>query len=81
MKKNIAFIVVLLFAVGLSLSAKEKAISPKKFKTTDIGNPELAGTTVTGNDKNRKQTLGENRLTKSNELANLKNCRKPSKIL
>lgn len=51
MKKNIAFIVVLLFAVGLTLSAKEKAIATKKFKSTDIGNPELAGATVTGNDK------------------------------
>jgi regulation of enolase protein 1 (concanavalin A-like superfamily) len=50
-KKKFAVMVVLLFAVGVSLSAKEKAISPKKFKSTDIGNPDLAGTPVTGNDK------------------------------
>jgi hypothetical protein len=50
MKKNISYIVILLFAVGLSLSAKEKAISPKKFKSTDIGNPELSGTTEFLND-------------------------------
>jgi regulation of enolase protein 1 (concanavalin A-like superfamily) len=50
-KKKFAVMVVLLFAVGVSLSAKEKAISPKKFKSNDIGNPDLAGTPVTGNDK------------------------------
>jgi hypothetical protein len=50
MKKNIVIIVILLFTIGLSLSAKEKAISLKKFKSTDIGNPELAGSTVIGND-------------------------------
>ena len=44
-KKNISLLLILLFAAGLSLSAKEKAISPKKFKSTDIGNPDLSGVT------------------------------------
>ena len=42
-KKNIYFLLILIFAAGLSLTAKEKAVSPKKFKHTDIGNPTLAG--------------------------------------
>jgi len=44
-KKNISLLLILLFAAELSLSAKEKAISPKKFKSTDIGNPDLSGVT------------------------------------
>jgi hypothetical protein len=44
MKKNITFICILMFAIGLSVAAKEKTISPKKFKSTDLGNPELSGT-------------------------------------
>lgn len=49
-KKKSTLIVLLIFAVGLSLSAQEKSISPKKFKSTDIGNPELSGTTEFLND-------------------------------
>jgi len=45
LKKNIFFLIVFLCAAGLSLSAKEKAISTKKFKNSDIGNPSLAGST------------------------------------
>ena len=42
-KKNITFLLILLFAAGLSLSAKDKEIQSKKFKHADIGNPELRG--------------------------------------
>ncbi|MBA4409647.1 MAG: hypothetical protein Q8S54_11895 [Bacteroidota bacterium] len=42
-KKNISFLLILLLAVGLSLSARDKAIQLKKFKHADIGNPELRG--------------------------------------
>jgi len=51
MKKNISSTMILLFAVVLSLSAQLKAVSPKKFKSTDIGSPELQGSTVTEDDK------------------------------
>ncbi|HZL12005.1 MAG TPA: hypothetical protein VFC65_18635 [Prolixibacteraceae bacterium] len=40
---SLFFAFVLLF--GLSLSAKEKSISPEKFKSTDIGSPALSGST------------------------------------
>ncbi len=50
LNKNISFLFILLFAVGFSLSAKDKAISPKKFKSADIGNPALSGTTDLTND-------------------------------
>jgi len=50
MKNNIACTMILLFAVVLSLSAQEKAISPKKFKSADIGNPELSGSKEPMND-------------------------------
>lgn len=43
LKKNISILLILLFSAGLSLTAKEKAISTKKFKSTDIGNPAIAG--------------------------------------
>jgi regulation of enolase protein 1 (concanavalin A-like superfamily) len=43
LKKNFFLLLIILLISGLSLSAKEKAISPKKFKFTDIGNPEIAG--------------------------------------
>jgi len=43
LKKNISLILILLLTTGLSLTAKEKAISLKKFKSTDIGNPDIAG--------------------------------------
>lgn len=49
LKKNISFLLILLFAAGL-LAAKQKVISPKKFKSTDIGNPVIAGSTkIEGN--------------------------------
>lgn len=50
LNKNISFLFILLFAAGLALSAKNKAISTKKFKNTEIGNPELSGTTDLIND-------------------------------
>lgn len=50
MKKNIIFILFLLLTGELSISATEKVISPKKFKSTDLGNPELSGTTDLMND-------------------------------
>ena len=43
LKKNLFLLLILLFISGTSLSAKEKIISPKKFKSVDIGNPEIAG--------------------------------------
>jgi len=49
-KKNISLLLIFLITAGLSISAKEKAISPKKFKSTDIGNPELSGVTDLLND-------------------------------
>ncbi|MEI8115148.1 MAG: hypothetical protein WCI54_16075 [Bacteroidia bacterium] len=45
LNKNIFILFILLFAAGLSLSAKEKAISSKKFKSSDIGNPAISGST------------------------------------
>jgi regulation of enolase protein 1 (concanavalin A-like superfamily) len=41
-KKNISFLLILLLTAGL-LAAKEKAVPLKKFKQTDIGNPDIAG--------------------------------------
>lgn len=44
MTKKIFLITVLaILTSSFVLSAKEKTISPKKFKSTDIGNPEIAG--------------------------------------
>ena len=43
--KNTTFLFILLLAAGMSLTAKEKAVSPKKFKSADIGNPAVAGST------------------------------------
>ena len=42
-KKNIPFLLIILLITGLSLSAKEKTISLKKFKSMDIGNPDISG--------------------------------------
>lgn len=42
-KKNICLLVIFCLWAGLSLSAKDKAIQPKKFKHADVGNPELSG--------------------------------------
>lgn len=46
LKKNISFFLIFLFITGLSLSAKEKTISLKKFKSTDIGNPDISGSSL-----------------------------------
>ena len=46
LKKNIFFFLIILFITGLSLSAKEKTISLKKFKSTDIGNPDISGSSL-----------------------------------
>jgi hypothetical protein len=50
LKKNSSLLLILLFAAGFSLSAQNKAISSKKFKSTDIGNPDLSGVTELMND-------------------------------
>jgi len=50
LKRKIAYLLILLLATGWSLLANEKVISPKKFKSTDLGNPELSGTTEVMND-------------------------------
>ena len=42
-KKNISLILIILVITGLSLTAKEKTISLKKFKSMDIGNPDISG--------------------------------------
>lgn len=42
LKKNIYLLFILLFSVGI-LTAKEKTVSLKKFKNTDIGNPAMSG--------------------------------------
>jgi len=49
-KKNSSIFLILLILSGLSITAKEKTISTKKFKSTDIGNPELSGTSELMND-------------------------------
>lgn len=41
-KKNISFLLILLFSAGL-IAAEQKTIPLKKFKQTDIGNPAIAG--------------------------------------
>ena len=43
LKKNISLILIILLTTGLSLTAKEKTISLKKFKSMDIGNPDVSG--------------------------------------
>ena len=43
LKTNIAVLLILILTSGLSLRAKEKAVSLKKFKCTDIGNPDISG--------------------------------------
>lgn len=50
LKKNISVLLILLFVAGSSLFAKEKAISVKKFKSTDLGNPDRSGATELIND-------------------------------
>jgi len=42
-KKNIYFLLIFVFAAGLTLAAKEKAVPLKKIRNTDIGNPAIAG--------------------------------------
>lgn len=46
LKNTFSFLLILLFSAGL-LSAKQKAVSPKKFKYSDIGNPAVAGSSST----------------------------------
>jgi regulation of enolase protein 1 (concanavalin A-like superfamily) len=49
LRKNISFLLILLFSAGL-LAAKEKTVSLKKFKQTDIGNPAITGSSqIQGN--------------------------------
>ena len=43
LKKNISLLLIILLTTGLSLTAKEKTLSLKKFKCTDIGNPDISG--------------------------------------
>lgn len=43
LRKNIFLLLIIFLATGSSLQAKEKTISLKKFKSIDIGNPEIAG--------------------------------------
>ncbi len=43
LKKNLSLLLIILLISGISLSAKEKTIATKKFKSVDIGNPEIAG--------------------------------------
>jgi len=43
LKKNLFLLLILLFISGTSLSAKERIISPQKFKSVDIGKPEIVG--------------------------------------
>ena len=43
LKKNISLLLIILLTTGLSLSAKEKTLSLKKFRCTDIGNPDVSG--------------------------------------
>lgn len=50
LKKNISLFLIFLFAAGFSLSAQDKSITPKKFKSTDVGNPDLSGVTDLMND-------------------------------
>ncbi len=49
-KSNIALLIILLASVGLTLSAKEKMVSSKTFKSTDIGNPAVSGSTIIEKD-------------------------------
>ena len=42
-KRNISLLLIILLTTGLSLTAKEKFVSLKKFKSTDIGNPDISG--------------------------------------
>lgn len=48
--KKIFLLFVLFYAAGLSLTAKEKVVSPKKFKNTDIGHPAVKGSAKILND-------------------------------
>lgn len=56
-KKNTLLLIVVLISAGLSLTAKEKAISLKKFKCTDIGNPDVSGSSLI-KDNNISITAG-----------------------
>jgi hypothetical protein len=43
LRKTIFLLLAILLATGLSLQAKQKTMSLKKFKSIDIGSPEIAG--------------------------------------
>jgi len=47
--RNLILLIILLFSAGI-LTAKEKEVSPKKIKYTDIGNPALTGSVDLKND-------------------------------
>ncbi|HEY3371300.1 MAG TPA: hypothetical protein VGK10_10655 [Prolixibacteraceae bacterium] len=49
LKNTFSFLLILLFSAGV-LVAKQKAVSSKKFKSTDIGHPALAGSTNSQNN-------------------------------
>jgi regulation of enolase protein 1 (concanavalin A-like superfamily) len=42
-KRNIFLLLIILLTTGFSLTAKDKALSLNKFRSTDIGNPEISG--------------------------------------
>ena len=44
-------LIIMFLGYSLGLSAKDKSISPNKFKSTDIGNPELSGSTTTETER------------------------------
>jgi hypothetical protein len=48
-KNSFSFVFILLFSTGL-IFAQQKAVSLKKFKSTDIGNPAVAGTSKIQDD-------------------------------
>jgi len=50
LKRNISFLLILLFAAGLSLTAKEKETLLKKFKYADLGSPALPGSSEISNE-------------------------------
>ena len=43
LKRILSLLLIIGLSTGLSLTAKEKTLSLKKFKCTDIGNPDISG--------------------------------------
>ena len=68
LKRNISFLLILLFAAGLSLTAKEKAAPLKKFKYTDIGSPALNGSSEIRNEGIRMTAGGADVWGKKDEF-------------